>query len=600
MVRALALRQAQCERTGVQMKIRNFLLLPLIALAACTSVSTPQPVEQVAAGPIDVQILAINDFHGNLEPPKTAIDAPAWNAEPSVKVPAGGAAYLASALKARRSGRAHSVTVSAGDMIGAAPLVSSLFLDEPTIAAMNEAGVEFNAVGNHEFDKGSAELLRMQTGGCEKHTSRAPCAVEPFAGAKFGFLAANVLRSDGSTLFPGTAIKDFGPVQIGIIGMTLKETTTLVTPAGVAGLTFADEAATANAAVPALKLAGADAIVLLIHQGGRTSGGYNDKSCPNLDGDIMPILAKLDVAIDIVISGHSHAAYICELPRAGARPVLLTSAGRYGTLFTEISLSISANGGVVSHRADNLIVQGEPYAGPAGPVGLQPAFPIYAKDPATSAIVDRYVAAAAPVVARVVGKLSGPITRDLTPAREHTGGNFIADAQLAATRHLGAEIAFSNHGGVRADIVPAADGSVTFGQLFAMQPFGNNVVVRTLSGAQLKALLEQQFDSGTNTVARPNMLLPSRGFFFAYDLSLPAGERIVDMRLEGQPIDPQASYMVTIVNFLSSGGDNFTVLTQGQAAVDANIVDVEASEAYLKAAGDVPQLGRIEDRTPRP
>ena len=572
-------------------------LLAVLLLAGC---ATPRTDPAPGSAATFVQILAINDFHGNLEPPKTAIDAPAWNADSAVKVPAGGAAYLAGALKVRRGSHPYSLTVSAGDMIGASPLVSSLFLDEPTIAAMNEAGVEFNAVGNHEFDRGSAELRRMQAGGCDKHTSRTPCAVEPFAGARFGFLAANVLRSDGSTLFPGTAIKDFGPVQIGIIGMTLKETATLVTPAGVAGLTFADEAASANAAVPALKLAGADAIVLLIHQGGRTSGGYNDKSCPNLDGDIMPILARLDPAIDVVISGHTHNAYICALPRAGRRPLLLTSAGRYGGMFTEIGLAVSPHGGVVSHRADNIIVQGEPYTGASGAVPLQGQFPVWAKDAATAAIVDRYAAAAAPVVARVVGRLSGPITRDLTPAREHTGGNFIADSQLAATRHLGAQIAFSNHGGVRADIVPAADGSVTFGQLFAMQPFGNNVVVRTLTGGQLKDLLEQQFDSGTNTVARPNMLLPSRGFFFAYDLSRPAGQRIVEMRLDGRPVDPQASYKVAVVNFLSSGGDNFTMLTQGQPAVDANIVDVDASEAYLKAGGDVPQLGRIEDRTPKP
>ncbi len=572
-------------------------LLAVLLLAGC---ATPRTDPAQGSATTFVQILAINDFHGNLEPPKTAIDASAWNAESAVKVPAGGVAYLAGALKARRGGHPYSVTVSAGDMIGASPLVSSLFLDEPTISAMNESGVEFNAVGNHEFDRGSAELKRMQAGGCEQHTSRTPCAVEPFAGARFGFLAANVLRSDGSTLFPGTAIKDFGPVQIGIIGMTLKETATLVTPAGVAGLTFADEAASANAAVPALKLAGADAIVLLIHQGGRTSGGYNDKSCPDLDGEIVPILARLDPAIDVVISGHTHNAYVCELPRPGRRPLLLTSAGRYGAMFTEIVLAVSPHGGVVSHRADNIIVQGEPYTGASGAVPLQGQFPVWAKDAATAAIVDRYVAAAAPVVARVVGRLTGPITRDLTPAREHTGGNFIADAQLAATRHLGAQIAFSNHGGVRADIVPAADGSVTFGQLFAMQPFGNNVVVRTLTGAQLTALLEQQFDSGTNTVARPNMLLPSRGFFFAYDLSRPAGQRIVEMRLDGRPIDPQASYKVAVVNFLSSGGDNFTVLTQGQPAIDANMVDVDASEAYLKAGGDVPQLGRIEDRTPKP
>lgn len=570
-------------------------LAPLAFLVACAT--TPRPVVQ-PAGPVEVQILAINDFHGNLEPPKTAIDASAPDGT-AVNVPAGGAAYLASAAKALRAGTRYSVTVSAGDMIGAAPLVSSLYLDEPTIEAMEEVGVEYNAVGNHEFDKGSAELLRMQTGGCARHTARTPCAVEPFDGADFKFLAANVRRGDGSTLFPGTAIKDFGPVQIGFIGMTLKETATLVTPAGVAGLTFTDEAATANAAVPALKSAGADAIVLLIHQGGRSSGGYNDKSCPEFDGDVVPILDRLDPAIDLVVSGHTHAAYICERPRAGGRPLLLTSAGRYGTLITNIRLNIDPRRGVIAHRADNLIVQGEAYVGPAGPVALQPAFPAYAKDPATAALVDRYVAAAAPQAARVVGKLSGPITRDQTPDREHSGGDFIADAQLAATRHLGAQIAFSNSGGVRADLVPGPDGGITFGQLFAMQPFGNGLVVKTLTGTQLKALLEQQFDSGTNTIAKPNMLLPSKGFFFAYDLSRPAGQRIVEMRLGGQPIGPAASYKVTVVNFLSSGGDNFTVLTQGTNAVDANIVDVEASQAQMKAGGGVPELGRISDRTPR-
>ena len=569
------------------------------ALLAGGCVATPPPEAAQDQSASFVQILAINDFHGNLEPPKVAIDVPASGPD-AVKVPAGGAAYVVGALKARRGSHPFSVTVSAGDMIGASPLVASLFLDEPTIAAMNESGVEFNAVGNHEFDKGAAELRRMQEGGCAKHTSRTPCAIEPFAGARFRFLAANVVTADGRTLFPGTAIKDFGPVQVGFIGMTLKETATLVTPAGVAGLTFADEAATANAAVPALKLAGADAIVLLLHQGGRTSGGYNDKSCPNLDGDVMPILDRLDPAIDVVISGHTHNAYICELPRAGAKPLLLTSAGRYGTLVTEIGLSVSPDGGVVSRRADNIIVQGEPYSGASGAVPLQGQFPIWAKDAATAAIVDRYVAAARPVAARVVGKLSGPITREQTPAREHTGGNFIADAQLAATRNLGAQIAFSNSGGVRSDIVPATDGSVTFGQLFAMQPFGNNLVVKTLTGAQLKALLEQQFDSGTNTVARPNMLLPSQGFFFAYDLSRPAGQRIVEMRFDGKPIDPATPYRVTVVNFLSSGGDNFTVLTQGADPTDPNIVDVEASEAYLKAGGGVTKLGRIEDRTPKP
>ena len=467
-------------------------------------------------------------------------------------------------------------------MIGAAPLISSLYLDEPTVAAMNLVGVEYNAVGNHEFDKGSAELVRMQAGGCEKHTQRTPCAIEPFGGATFKFLAANVVRADGSTLFPATAIKDFGPVQVGFIGMTLKETATLVTPAGVAGLRFADEAATANALVPALKAAGADAIVLLIHQGGRSNGGYNDKSCPNFDGDIVPILDKLDPAIDVVVSGHTHAAYICERPRVGGKPLLLTSAGRYGTLISDIRLMVDPAGGVTAHRADNMIVRTD---GPA--------------DPEVGAIVAKYAAAAKTQTERVVGRLSAPLNREPTPSREISGGGFIADAQLAATRDRGAQIAFSNSGGVRADISPGPGGAVTYGQISAMQPFGNVLIVKTLTGAQLKSLLEQQFDSGTNTVARPNMLLPSKGFLFAYDLSKPAGSRIVGMKLDGKAIDPAASYRVTVVNFLATGGDNFTVLKEGTDTVDTGIVDVDATEAYLKAGGGAPELGRIEDRTPK-
>jgi 5'-nucleotidase len=574
------------------------LRVALLALPLAACVSTPRaPVAPPA--PVEVQILAINDFHGNLEPPKVAIDATLPNGS-AVKVPAGGVAYLASAARALREGQRHTVTVSAGDMIGAAPLTSALFLDEPAIEAMEEVGVEYNAVGNHEFDKGAAELLRMQRGGCEKHAARQPCAVEPFDGADFAFLAANVVTRDGKTLFPGTAIKDFGPVQVGFIGMTLKETATLVSPSGVEGLTFADEAATANAAVPALEAAGADAIVVLIHQGGRTSGGYNDKSCPQLDGDIMPILERLDPRIDAVVSGHTHQAYVCEIARAGARPLLLTSAGRYGTLITDIRLSFAHDRSLVAHRADNRIVQGEPFSGSAGAVALSPAFPAYPKHAGAAAIVDRYVDAARPMASRVVGRLSGPISRAATADREVSGGNFIADAQLAATRHLGAEIAFSNAGGVRAEIVPATDGTVTFGQLFAMQPFGNNIVTLTLSGAELKALLEQQFDSGLNTAERPMMLLPSKGFAFAYDLSRPAGQRIVRTTLKGKPIDPARDYRITVVHFLATGGDNFTVLMKGRDLKDSGLIDVEASEAYLKAGGDVPDLGRIRDLTPKP
>ncbi|HEX2762479.1 MAG TPA: metallophosphoesterase, partial [Allosphingosinicella sp.] len=292
--------------------------LSLLA-AAC---ATPDATQRSYA-PVTVGVIGLNDFHGNLEPPKTSIQAPGATPEETVRVPAGGVAYLASAVARLRAANANSVVVSAGDMIGASPIASAVFLDEPTVLAMNLVGVDFNAVGNHEFDKGSAELLRMQKGGCEKHTGRQPCALEPFPGAKFRFLAANVGTSDGGTLLPAYSIRAFGrgrnQVKIGFIGLTTRATPSLVTPAGVLGLTFRDEAETINALVPKLKAEGADAIVVLIHEGLATKVGYNDHSCGGVAGDLLPILAKLDPRVDLVVSGHTHNAYICDYAQIDAK-----------------------------------------------------------------------------------------------------------------------------------------------------------------------------------------------------------------------------------------------------------------------------------------
>ncbi len=584
---------------------------PVLTVPAATAVfafllagcAAGTPAARIAAGAIpggqtEVQILAINDFHGNLEPPKVSIEA----TDPGgalVRVPAGGVAHLATAAKTLRQGHAYSITVSAGDIIGASPLVSAQYLDEPSIDAMNLVGIELNTVGNHEFDKGTRELTRMQRGGCEKYATRQPCALEPFAGARFPFLAANVFTADGTTLFPATATRQFGPVKIGFIGMTLKETGTIVTPAGVAGVTFADEAATANALVPKLKAQGADAIVILLHQGGQTTGGYNDKSCPNLTGDILPILAKLDPAIDLVISGHTHRSYICELPRSGAHPLLLTSAGSYGTLISDIRLTFSSDRHVVAQRADNIIVQGEPYSTSLGTVPVVSSFPVFPADPTVGALVSRYVAAAAPIANRVVGRLSGPVTKAISPDRESSAGEFISDAELFGGRSAGAQIAFTNQGGIRADLIPSTDGSVTYGQIFSVQPFGNDLVVMTLTGTQLRALLEQQFASGTNTAEKPTMLLPSKGFVFSYDTRRAAGDRIVQMRLDGKPIDPGARYRVATGSFLATGGDNFAVFKQGTDVEDISI-DLDATESYLKTNPMAPGLGRIKNLNPPP
>ncbi|MDQ3477809.1 MAG: bifunctional metallophosphatase/5'-nucleotidase [Pseudomonadota bacterium] len=562
------------------MRRRLLAAAALLFLAGCVTAPV-QPPSPPAAGPVEIQILGINDFHGNLEPPTSPVERVEADGTKRTE-PLGGAGFLASTLAGLRAGQQNSITVAAGDLIGASPFTSANFLDEPTILAMNAMGLDYNAVGNHEFDKGSAELLRMQNGGCGKYGTRVPCQVDtPFSGARFRFLAANVLKEDGSTLFSGTAIKDFGPVQVGIIGMTLKETATLVTPAGVAGLTFADEAATANALVPKLKAAGADLVMLVLHQGGRTPGVFNVTGCPGLEGDILPILDALDPAVSIVVSGHTHQAYACERPARDGSARLLTSAGRYGYFVTDIRVRLDPTGQRIAASARNVPVTRD-----------------RAQDSAVERLVERYAAAAAPAALRVVGRLSGPAPHsehdDETPA-----ANLIADAQLAASRApgaSGAQVAFMNGSGVRTDLIPDG-GNVRYGQIFEMQPFGNGLVVMTLSGEQIRRMLEQQFaDDSYEPGARPSLLVPSEGFRFDYDLSRPQGQRIVAASLNGRPIDAAASYRVTVNSFLASGGDGFTVLTEGRERRDAGL-DLDALEAWLAPGREVPKLGRTRNLT---
>lgn len=559
-------------------------------------------VAQESPPEVRVKIIAFNDFHGHLKAPGLSILAPAANGT-SVAVPAGGAAYLSSAIQSLKLQNPNFVVVSAGDMMGATPLVSALFLDEPTIEVMNEIQIDFNAVGNHEFDKGQDELLRMQTGGCAQHTRREPCQVNlNFPGANFKFLAANVRRADGSTLFPSVGIKEFingnQRVKVGFIGMTLKDTPSIVTPAGVAGLSFEDEAKTANALIPQLRAQGADAIVVLLHEGGHTESGFNGPGCAGLAGGIVPILEKLDPSIDLVVSGHTHRAYICDYGRINpAKPFLLTSAGQYGSLLTDIDLVIDAkHRKVVSKTATNLIVQGEAFTDSSGKlVPLTQLYPQFNKDPAVETIVSRYAVASAPLENRVVGSLSGSITLSPVASGESPLGNLIADAQLAATRapdRGAAQIAFMNSGGVRANlIVPADGGPVTYGQIFSAQPFGNSLVVKTFSGLQLKALLEQQFSN--STIVR--FVYPSRGFSYAFDLKKAPGQRVSAIQLNGKAIEDGLSYRVTMNSFMATGGNGFTVFQQGTQALGGEL-DVDALEAYLLARPGIsaPATDRIK------
>ncbi|HEY6662694.1 MAG TPA: bifunctional metallophosphatase/5'-nucleotidase, partial [Sphingomicrobium sp.] len=539
-----------------------------LLLAGCAA-QRPVPAPAPASA-FEVQILALNDFHGNLERP----DPVRFQLGPDTfaTADAGGAAIVGAELADLRAGHDHTITVAAGDLIGASPLTSAYFLDEPTIEAMNLMGLNLASVGNHEFDKGSAELLRMQRGGCEKYTMRVPCRLERFAGARFQYLAANTFRADGSTIFPPSAIRRFGPIKIGFIGMTLKQTSNLVTPSGVAGLRFADEAATANALVPRLRAAGADSIVLLIHQGGKVPESYHLQDCDGLSGDILPILDRLDPAIATVVSGHTHHAYACEIERGGAKR-LLTSAGKYGYFVSDLRLDFDP-------RTHRLLAQHARNV---------PAMRQGSGDPAIVALVARYTEAVAPVANRVIGRLTAAAKKS-DQESESPAADLVADSMLAATRN-DAQLALVNSTGIRVDL---PGGDVRYKDAFAMMPFGNNLVVLTLTGAQLKTVLEQQYAVPLRPKATlPAVLAPSAGFTYAVDLRAPEGQRISEMRHAGNAVDAAKSYRVVLNNYLAAGGDGLSGFTAGTNLFDTGIIDLDALVEWIAKDQTPPPPNRI-------
>lgn len=561
---------------------------PLLALALSATLSACATVPAASPEPVTVRIVGLNDFHGNLEPIRRPVmldDGAGGRTE----VYAGGAAWFASAVASLRSQSEYSLAIGAGDLISASPLASSLFLDEPTIGVMNRVKLDFAAVGNHEFDRGWRELKRLREGGCEKLTLREPCAVEPdFKGSDFPILAANVRMPDGSTLFPGHGIKRFGSgareVAVGVIGLTLQGTANIVEPAGIAGLTFEDEATVINALVPRLVEEGADAIVVSIHQGLVPEPGTGPNACGAMAGDLRTILEKLDPRIDLVISGHTHRAYVCDFSAVDpSRRFKVTSAGFGGTMLTDIALTIDPRlNDVTAVSARNIPVQSPGEGRPANP-----AFPTFEPDGAMAAYVARYVTAAADVANRPVGRISASAPR---AAPESQIGNLIADSQLAATRPAGAQIALMNPGGVRSDLAAREGGTVTYGDLYAVQPFGNTLVTMTYTGEQLLRILEEQFVNPNDE----NILSVSEGFTMTLDPARPAGQRVVAAALNGAPIDRAANYRVTLNSFIASGGDGFATFKEGSDPTTGP-VDLDAMEAYLRARDviPVPAIGRV-------
>jgi 5'-nucleotidase len=525
---------------------------------------------------VDLQLLAINDFHGNLEPPQgssgqvTELDHVTGLTRP---VDAGGVEYLASSLRRARQGKSNSITVAAGDVVGASPLLSGLFHDEPTIEAMNKVGLDVAGVGNHEFDEGSAELLRLQRGGCHPADG---CYAEgrTFEGADYPLLAANVTseKTGRPVLKPYWVDKKNG-VKVGFIGVTLEGTPDIVTAEGVKGLKFHDEVETINKYVKSLKREGVKAIVALVHEGGAPASNaynYDCDSTPNgISGPIVDIAKGIDPEVDAVVTGHTHQSYVCSIPDPAGRPRLVSSAASFGKLYTDIGMTYDLRTGDIvrtSVQAANRVV-----------VRTQP------KAADLTQLVDNWKKLADPVANRPVGYISADINGRGNSAYEKPLGDVIADAQLDGLSPAdkgGAQLAFMNPGGIRADLVHAASGSegngvVTYGEAFAVQPFTNMMNVMDLTGAQILTVLRQQV-SGSNQ-ASPKILQISRGFTYTLDLTRTGADRIVadSVKLGGVPLDPAKTYRVAMNEFLGGGGDGFPVFKEGKnKLVGASDLDV--------------------------
>jgi 5'-nucleotidase len=563
----------------------------------------------------DVHLLAFNDLHGNLE---------ATSGLTIYGKFAGGAAYLAKAVEDRQALYGDKqATLFAGDNIGASPLANGFFHEEPITIASNLMNVDFASVGNHEFDKGAAELLRIQDGGChpDDGCTGAPYALadggttDVYPGADFQYLSANVrVDATGETLFPAVGVKEFESntgtdIKVGFIGEVLEATPTIVTPTGVAGLTFLDEAMAANRAARELRTMGVRIPVLVIHEGGfQTSPSALNGCGGNLAGSaIADIASRLDDQIKIIVSAHTHAEYRCTITAADGVTRLITSASSFGRILSDITLRINDRSGtLVSASAENVIVENALNT-PAP--GVQRIPDSSKEDPAVQAVVEQYVEAAAPLANQVIGSIQGDLTRTGDAQGESTLGNVIADAQLSATQPAGlgdADLAFMNPGGIRAELLydaissgGEAPGEVTYGEAFTVQPFGNSLVTKTMTGAMLRSLLEQQFP-GCGGQAVKRILQVSNTFSYEQDpAATTCSARIGRMWVDGTEVQPTDTFRVTMNSFLAAGGDGFTVFNQGTDAL-GGAQDIDALVAYFAAAGETGIAVPAQDRIVAP
>ena len=516
-----------------------------------------------AAGPVTLNLVAINDFHGNLEPSKYTYTSAVSGKTETLR--AGGIEALSGALAAWRKEDKDLLFIGAGDLIGASPALSSMWADEPSIEAMNLLGLRLSSVGNHEFDQGRKELLRQQAGGCDSPRPAKACKLMPnYGGARFTYLAANVLDSaTGKPFMPAYRVEDVKGVKVGVVGAVLQGTASVAVASAIAGLDFIDEADAINKALPQMRADGAKVFVALIHEGGKTSEAPDQQECKGLTGGVVDIVKRLDPAIRLVITGHSHQGYLCKVDGR-----VVTQADAAGHLLSRIAMQVDpVSGTVASIDVRNIVMNPE----------------LFPADPQVSAYLANVKERSRAALARPLGKLGqASVVRKASEAGESPLGNLIADAVLAATRAQGAQIGFMNNGGIRKDL-ETSDAALTtnFGHAQAVLPFGNTLVVLDLTGLQLRRLLEQQWQRPSASSA--TILQVSQGLAYTWDDKRPLGQRIVpgSLKFNGTPVDDNKIYRVVANNFLAEGGDNFPEFAKGTNRVDTQIVDLDALSDYI-------------------
>ncbi|MEU6794800.1 bifunctional metallophosphatase/5'-nucleotidase [Nonomuraea wenchangensis] len=595
------------------MTSRSFLRLVLagavasgaVALAAVPA-GAASPGKAKAPLTVPVRLLALNDFHGNLEPPTGSsgrmVD------ENGKTVDAGGAAYIATHMKALTD--KNTIAVAQGDLIGASPLLSAAYHDEPSVEFLGKLGLKVAAVGNHEFDEGYTELRRIMNGGCHPVDGCSPAG--PWKGATFDYVGANVLfknpneRTDalaalgakqaqakklmadwGVPALPPVSVKWVNGVPIGFIGLVTQTTPNIVTAEGIKNLKFIDEVKAANVASKILKLVGVKAQVVLVHEGDQVTAGQSPDSCSAVAGAGARIATQVDPEIDVVLTGHSHQAYLCKIKDPAGNDRLYSQGGSFGRVITQVDLKVNLKNLDIDRSsvvADNHVVTRT----------VDP-------DPEISTFVQTWKDRVAPVANKAIGSITAELSNTAGPSGESPLGDVIADAQLAATRTGGnAQIALMNPGGVRTSLnypsSPAGegDGVVTYGEAFTVQPFNNLMQVVTLTGAQLKTVLEQQFTGGPNNQAFTKILQPSANFTYTYSTSAPWGSKVSDMKIDGVPVSDTQTIRVAANNFLVGGGDAFAAFTEG-TDLWSGPLDIDAFVDYLGANSPIapPATNRI-------